>query len=420
MAQRPRFPIVITPEQQQAMAAELSSTYEAADQRIRAILSEGNITDWRKAFLQQQRAQVQRELMRLKAANESWARAYLPTLYANGLDNVDGWLMQRVYRDEYLTLIGEGKTHWEAVEAISKRTDGMGPGGLSRPWGAHPGQVTPMDLGMTKLHGEAIEHTVRSFVTRANYALNGVARDVDDIFRTAQLAQVREAYAMGDTTAQFSKRIAQQLNEVYGAKIGSRIQELEASGMTPLRILDKLQEEGLVSGRMREGLQTHLSKVGLANDPGAMVNWYRHNAGTEFVDKLGRRWDMKRYTDMLARTTTREASDLGKWTRMYEVGLDVVEVVGHSKFPDSPCVPYEGQKLSLHGNTPGMTTLADAMATGYKHPNCIHTEVPVIEDVGAYRRDAAKLAESVPIDEVRALREKRLGVTMKEVAMGGD
>ena len=420
MAQRRIFPVVITPEQQQAMAAQLSSTYEAADARIRAILSDGKITDWRKAFLQQQRAQVQRELMRLKAANDAWARAYLPTLYANGLDNVDGWLMQRVYREDYLTLIGEGKTHWEAVETIAERTGNAGPGGLSRPWGAHPNQVTPMDLGMTRMHGEAIEHTVRSFVTRANYALNGVARDVDDIFRTAQLAQVREAYAMGDTTAQFSKRIAQQLNEVYGAKIGSRIQELEASGMTPLRILDKLQEEGLVSGRMREGLQTHLSKVGRANDPGSMVNWYRHNAGTEFVDKLGRRWDMKRYTDMLARTTTREASDLGKWTRMDEVGLDVVEVVGHSKFPDSPCVPYEGQKLSLHGNTPGMTTLADAMATGYKHPNCIHTEVPVIEDVGAYRRDAAKLAESVPIDEVRALREKRLGVTMKEVAMGGD
>ena len=205
MAQRRIFPVVITPEQQQAMAAQLSSTYEAADARIRAILSDGKITDWRKAFLQQQRAQVQRELMRLKAANDLGARIP-PDALRQRTRQRGRLLMQRVYRDEYLTLIGEGKTHWRQSR-LSERT---GWGLVVSAWA----RIRTRSLRWTwmTLHGR-LSSTVRSFVT-ANYALNGVARDVDDIFRTAQLAQVREAYAMGDTTAQFSKRIAQQLNEV--------------------------------------------------------------------------------------------------------------------------------------------------------------------------------------------------------------
>ena len=108
-----------------------------------------------------------------------------------------------------------------------------------------------------------------------------------------------------------------------------------------------------------------------------------------YYDKKGnlfRKVPIQEYTKMVARTTTAKIMREGTKDRIMEAfgdDGDLVQVIGHSSFPDSPCLPYENKILSLAGNTPQEIidklgdsyagTLDEAEANGLFHPNCVHT-----------------------------------------------
>lgn len=72
------------------------------------------------------------------------------------------------------------------------------------------------------------------------------------------------------------------------------------------------------------------------------------DALTGFVDASGRRWSLPSYTEMVARTTTREAMSAGTANRMTEHGLDLVTISEHAHVADE-CSDYEGNTYSLTG-----------------------------------------------------------------------
>lgn len=81
------------------------------------------------------------------------------------------------------------------------------------------------------------------------------------------------------------------------------------------------------------------------------------------------------YARMVSRTTTANVFREGAKDRIldtFEDDGDLVEIIGISEFPNSPCIPYQGQILSLEGRTKGYTTIKEAKANGLFHPNCIH------------------------------------------------
>ncbi len=93
---------------------------------------------------------------------------------------------------------------------------------------------------------------------------------------------------------------------------------------------------------------------------------------TGFKDKGGRHWNMRTYSEMVARTTTMEALHEGTKNRLLEHGYDLVIVSRHPGACEL-CVPWEGQVLSLTGRTPGYPTMDEAEEAGLFHPNCKHT-----------------------------------------------
>lgn len=81
------------------------------------------------------------------------------------------------------------------------------------------------------------------------------------------------------------------------------------------------------------------------------------------------------YARMVSRTTTANVFREGAKDRIledFEDDGDLVEIIGISEFPNSPCIPYQGKILSLEGRTKGYTTIKEAKANGLFHPNCIH------------------------------------------------
>lgn len=92
---------------------------------------------------------------------------------------------------------------------------------------------------------------------------------------------------------------------------------------------------------------------------------------TGFTDRAGRKWNMRSYAEMVARTSTMESHLQGTANRLAEQGHDLIRVSNH-RGACSLCVPWENRVLSLTGKTPGYPTLAEAKDAGLFHPNCLH------------------------------------------------
>jgi hypothetical protein len=106
------------------------------------------------------------------------------------------------------------------------------------------------------------------------------------------------------------------------------------------------------------------------------------DALTGFVDRAGRRWSLEAYTNMVARTTTREAMSRGTVNRLLEGGLDLVTISSHPHQSDE-CDAYDGETFSLNGHTAGYDVL-DVLPPF--HPNCAHVVGPAEANLDHFER----------------------------------
>lgn len=97
---------------------------------------------------------------------------------------------------------------------------------------------------------------------------------------------------------------------------------------------------------------------------------------TAVKDSAGRSWSLDRYAEMLSRTQLTEARNNGLMTQMMENGQDLVQVsINGSDHPE--CAVWEGEILSLTGETAGFATIDEAEGSDLFHPNCMHTIDPI-------------------------------------------
>jgi len=332
------------------IAAQLVGVYQRAETDIVKALAAkgGEISDWGRAFRNQQVAQIHGAIANIQTGQDQWGRQYIGNLYEHGLAVADCYLMKPADAERYKALRKEGLSHWDAVQALNGETGapppsayqglvkagatheealkiletsygprtGWGPGGMSR--AAHPGQVTPMNLDMVQLHTEAISEMQRALMKPLTTNAYRLDRNFEykKLYRAENIQAIEEAFAQGMT-----QREAQKL------------------------VLKRLREKDLFV----------------------------------YVDAAGRKWEPKAYASMIARTTPREAEQEAMFRREVELGQDLVEV------SDTPttcpfCAPWLGKKLSLTGRTEGYTTVAQAHSQGFQHPNCIHVCLPWVSE----------------------------------------
>lgn len=127
-----------------------------------------------------------------------------------------------------------------------------------------------------------------------------------------------------------------------------------------------------VSETIRKGALTGMNNIELTAEMKKAAENIK--AGAKFMDKAGKTWNSDSYFGMLNRTLHSNVARETYNSTVVDAGFDLVRVDGRSTYPNSPCIPFEGEVLSLTGATKGYTTMADAEAAGLHHPNCIHTE----------------------------------------------
>lgn len=92
-----------------------------------------------------------------------------------------------------------------------------------------------------------------------------------------------------------------------------------------------------------------------------------------FIDSIGREWRPSAYSEMWARTRSREIEDIIMADEMTFDNLDVVQINDVSTITPI-CLQFEGKFFSRFGNTPELPTLEILPPF---HPNCRHRMLPV-------------------------------------------
>lgn len=173
--------------------------------------------------------------------------------------------------------------------------------------------------GFAGVHREAVNVLADNIVSRLGDAVTTVGRQAEDIFRRVALDQVSLGLLEGSTRKAVSGAIEQRLAE---QRIGA------------------------------------------------------------FVDRAGRKWSLTSYTQMVARTTTREAVSMGTANRLLENGHDLVTISEHGG-TDDECTQFAGNTYSLTGTTAGYDVLDQYPPF---HPNCIHVLTPAAATFSTFEK----------------------------------
>lgn len=173
------------------------------------------------------------------------------------------------------------------------------------------GAKVPIKTGFNRIHKAAIESLVSDTSEAFGKSIQGVSRSARQLMSQATKDILTQQLATGQISGDALKKVQKQL-------VGT------------------LSQQGLESLR----------------------------------DKGNHPWSLDRYTEMLIRTKTVEARNLGLKNRFVENGFDLVQVSSHGA--TDICGQFEGQILSLTGETPGYPTVKQAENAGLFHPNCKH------------------------------------------------
>jgi hypothetical protein len=111
-----------------------------------------------------------------------------------------------------------------------------------------------------------------------------------------------------------------------------------------------------------------------------LVDKLKQQGLTSVVDKAGRHIKLDAYAELVARSTTREATNLATMDQLKSLNHDLVQMSEHAS-PCPICAPLEGRVYSISGETPGYPQLDFAFGEGHAniHPNCLHVITPYIE-----------------------------------------
>lgn len=183
--------------------------------------------------------------------------------------------------------------------------------------------------------------------------------------------------------------------------IGARFSSINRDAVVTLQesIVGRLQTARRVVGRSVEDVyaaagrrSTMLNLLGTDGNrrkaSKTLIETLTQQGKTGFVDKAGKRWSLKTYADMAARTVTRQAVADAQLLRMASHGVDLARISQHSS-ACRICAPWEGKIISLGGDVSEylgeeVWSLGDLPGGSIPlHPNCKHTYTPLVREADA-------------------------------------
>lgn len=212
------------------------------------------------------------------------------------------------------------------------------------------GVATATNPEFAQLHQRAIDVVAQNMADNLRDATQFVGRRVNDVFRQVGLEQTGRKMAAGQTWQDMKKKVVQGL-------------------------LDRGQ--------------------------------------TAFVDRLGRKWRLDAYAEMVARTTTREAASVATINTVQEFGLDLVRVTTH--YPTCGlCSPLQGKVFSLSGKDKRYPKYGENDARIPRHPNCRHVLTGYVRELDDNAEETERLSNQSLDKDPRSEAEKQAYAKMRD------
>lgn len=166
----------------------------------------------------------------------------------------------------------------------------------------------------------------------------------------------------------------------------AREQFVEANAYIGRRIADVFRDTGMdvIANKVSTG-----STVRQATKD--MLQRFARQGVTTITYRNGKIVPMDVYANLVARTTTREATNKGSMDAVQALGYDLVRITKVFTTCEI-CAVYEGRVYSISGTSPDYPPLSTAFYRGYNtiHPNCNHNIVPYFPE---YDDEASKTRE---------------------------
>ena len=103
-------------------------------------------------------------------------------------------------------------------------------------------------------------------------------------------------------------------------------------------------------------------------------------AFTGIVDKAGRRWNLKTYSEMVVRTKVQQAHIYGTAQQGHEMGYHLFIISSHNAL--DACSHWEGKIISVGESIDGYPNYEDLAASNeIFHPNCKHHITPISDGI---------------------------------------
>ena len=103
-------------------------------------------------------------------------------------------------------------------------------------------------------------------------------------------------------------------------------------------------------------------------------------AFTGIVDKAGRRWNLKTYSEMVVRTKVQQAHIYGTAQQGHEMGYHLFIISSHNAL--DACSHWEGKVISVGESIDGYPSYEELAASNeIFHPNCKHHITPISDGI---------------------------------------
>lgn len=206
---------------------------------------------------------------------------------------------------------------------------------------------------------------------------NRSADEADGYIKTSYYGGVKVAEKqLGDagvTLRADMNRINEKVVGAYASQVSQRLADVvTVAGRTTEDIYGRLKLNTALTGTLAgyESIGETQRKMQKIAEGEGIVG---------FVDKAGHQWGMASYVEMLTRTTTMQLHNTAIKNEFMAHDEDLIIVSRHGTKCDL-CGKWEGQVLSLTGDTKGYPTVDEAESDGLMHPCCRHVYTLYIAD----------------------------------------
>lgn len=212
-----------------------------------------------------------------------------------------------------------------------------------------------------------------------------VRQSLEDVYRDAARSVERQLGA-GVVGPVAPRRAVMALEaSLTSGLTGTHFAILRAEEDVYRRVVAEAAERGVVGVETRDQIRRR------------MVDQFYERGVRGFVDKRGRRWTLRSYTEMASRTAMAQAHLQGTVDRLAAHGIRLAKI-SRANNPCELCRPWEGRVLIVSGPRDGEhATLDDARAAGLYHPRCTHGMGAYIPELQEARRREASQPKPEPV-----------------------